>query len=549
MAENEPIGTPEEAAQAALRARPWWQKMLGLKRRPGAKWVRWGLTRWGKVVAFLLVVMVGMGAFGEYSMTPDFCRSCHIMEPYYQAWHESKHKNVACPDCHFLPGLNNTFYGKFQASSQAVKYITKTYGSKPHAEIQDASCMRATGSNGQPCHDTRILKDKGKVNWTVPNERGSTVTIKFDHTPHLTMERRGKQLRCVSCHSQIVQGKHIVVTLDTCFLCHFKGLKHGRDDQTVGTCKGCHDAPKGTIRLAVGNFDHKDYAGKGVKCENCHADTVRGEGLVPQQVCWNCHNQTTQIARYGETAEMHKAHVTLHKVECASCHVQIEHSLVAGAREETLPHAKLTMDSGTCGLCHEQMHVGPREMFRGVGGRGVPDMPSPMARARVNCIACHMTKNTESQNAEVKGQTFVATQDRCDYCHQEKYKGTLDTWRETIKLNLTRAEVAMLTAKTAASKATESPERTVEIQRLLDDAAYNIRFVKLAHGVHNVTYATALLNVATERCKQAEAVANGGPVPVPYVAPATTTPAAIPTTMPGATTNAAPGGKGTPGAP
>jgi hypothetical protein len=115
--------------------------------------------------------------------------------------------------------LEKTLYGKFQASSQAVKYLTKTYGSKPHAEVRDVSCMRSG------CHEKRLLE--GKVNWTVKSVTGQDVTIRFDHRPHLTEERRGQHLRCVSCHSQIVQGQHLVVTLDTCFLCHFKGFERG----------------------------------------------------------------------------------------------------------------------------------------------------------------------------------------------------------------------------------------------------------------------------------------------------------------------------------
>jgi nitrate/TMAO reductase-like tetraheme cytochrome c subunit len=461
---------------------------------------------------FLLVVVVGLGGmagFAEYSMQPEFCQGCHIMQPYYKAWHESSHKGVPCVDCHFLPGLNNTLYGKFQASSQAVKYITNTYGSKPHAEIQDASCMRAKGTNGQTCHDTRTLEGKGKVNWPVQTERGGQVTIHFDHTPHLTLERRGKQLRCVSCHSQIVQGKHIVVTTDTCFLCHFKGLKHGRDDQTVGTCKGCHDPPSQPIHLATGEFNHATYTDRGVKCENCHADTVRGDGAVPRQVCWNCHNQTDQISRYGETNMLHKEHVTAHKVECSGCHVQIEHSLVAGAREEQIPGTRFATDSGTCGMCHEQLHAGPREMFRGTGGRGIPDMPSPMARARVNCIACHMQKKEQGTDAEVIGQTFVATQDRCDYCHGDKYKGVLNDWRKLIATNQDKAEAALLSVKKLQSTWKGGSEDAVKVARLLDDAEFNIKFVKDSHGVHNPTYATALLNVARDRCREAETIMTG----------------------------------------
>src|SRR5947199_178535 len=42
---------------------------------------------------------LGVLATAAYSESPSFCRSCHIMEPYYQAWHSSKHKDVACVEC------------------------------------------------------------------------------------------------------------------------------------------------------------------------------------------------------------------------------------------------------------------------------------------------------------------------------------------------------------------------------------------------------------------------------------------------------------------
>ena len=63
------------------------------------------------------------------------------------------------------------------------------------------------------CHETRLLQGKVKFK-----------RFYFDHKPHLTELRRGKKLRCTSCHSQIVQGDHMKVTESTCFLCHFKEI-------------------------------------------------------------------------------------------------------------------------------------------------------------------------------------------------------------------------------------------------------------------------------------------------------------------------------------
>jgi nitrate/TMAO reductase-like tetraheme cytochrome c subunit len=480
--------------------------MLGIRRRTG-RFFKIKPTWWGYVLLTGFVFAAGGGAFAEYSMQPDFCRSCHIMEPYYQAWHSSTHKNVPCTDCHFEPGLQNTLKGKFEASSQAAKFITGTYGSKPHAQINDISCMRSG------CHEKRLLE--GKVDWPVITPKGNKVTIKFDHKPHLMEERRGKQLRCVSCHSQIVQGKHLVVTLDTCFLCHMKGKEHGRNEQTVGGCTSCHEAPKAKVKLATGDFDHADYLKRGVTCNNCHSESIKGDGAVPRQACWNCHNQPAQIAQFGETAKMHRAHISEHKIECSSCHVQIEHGLnptvsnIKSAVTSVQLSSHSGFDTGACGMCHQETHGGPAELYRGVGGRGVPDMPSPMSRAQVDCIACHKSKDANDAAATVIGQTFKATQESCNYCHGTKYDGALDSWKRQIAAQLAKAEAAY-------TRAAAVNDGTLHVRRLLDDADHNIRLVKLGHGVHNLAYSTALLNAATEWCEQVKGPAtrpvamNGG---------------------------------------
>src|SRR5206468_6633805 len=104
---------------------------------------------------------------------------------------------------------------------------------------------------------------------------------------------------------------------------------------------------------------------------------------------------------------------------------------------------------------------------------------------------CHMTKKTDNLSADVIGQTFVATQDRCDYCHGDKYKGVLGDWKKFITKQLDAAEASLLAVKEARSKSKIEPEAALQVDRAIDDAQYNIRFVKLGRGVHNVTYATA----------------------------------------------------------
>ena len=500
MAEKSTSESKEPTSDAVVpeeKRKPLWFRMLGLRRREG-RFIHYGLTKRGWFQFVLLVMVGGMIGFAEYSMSPEFCRSCHIMEPYYQAWRKSAHRDVSCSDCHFEPGLLNTLKGKFEASSQAVKYLTNTYGSKPHAEVQDASCLR------DGCHDRSSLKSAAK--WEVPRQRGGHVTIRFDHTTHLKPDRRGKKLRCVSCHSQTVRGQHMIVTLDNCFLCHFRGLKHGQSEPLLGGCRSCHDAPKDKIRLATGEFEHGQYIKRGVACESCHSDSVSGDGAVPRQVCWTCHNRSAQVAQYNDMTTVHDNHVTKHKVECSNCHIQIEHKLSTGpAYVPFKPGSRYeVLHKGTCGQCHEATHAGPAELYRGAGGRGVPDMPSPMYRTQVDCIGCHKARGRDTSESPVRGQTYLTVQESCNYCHAKKYAGRLDEWKKVVAERLTSAEVAYARAKADLVTKTLSEKKAKDVKGWLDDANHNIRLVKFGHGVHNVNYSTALLNYALEQCKKAQ---------------------------------------------
>ena len=214
-----------------------------------------------------------------------------------------------------------------------------------------------------------------------------------------------------------------------------------------------------------------------------------------------------EVERYADPPFLHQMHVTDHKIECTNCHMQIEHSLAAGASwgrgSPDLAHT--TGKSGTCAQCHQKMHAGPAELYRGTGGRGVIDMPSPMFRAQVDCIACHRNDTTAAVGpAEMSAHTFVASQVSCDYCHDTQYQSSLDEWRGLVTENLSRADAAYAAAQEMAVDAVLSGEEHQRVRELLEDAEHNIRLVKMGHGVHNVNYATAVLSVAVERCQEAQ---------------------------------------------
>jgi nitrate/TMAO reductase-like tetraheme cytochrome c subunit len=279
---------------------------------PGRRWRR------GRIVLAALGVLLVVGgvAFAglwHVSASPQFCSSCHIMEPYIQGWKASKHSPVACVECHYPPGFRDTVRVKFQAMTQVAKWATGTYSSKPFAEVEDASCLRSG------CHATAELEGKG----TVVAARG----VRFTHRVHLDAARVKEHLRCTSCHSQIVVNRHFEVDRRSCFLCHFKGMRHGSELTPIAGCTGCHGAPTGDILIGTVRFNHEDVVRRAVDCQKCHLNVVEGEGDAPRERCLACHNQPERLARYGETGVVHDIHVTRHPIECVRCHTEIKHRL------------------------------------------------------------------------------------------------------------------------------------------------------------------------------------------------------------------------------
>lgn len=462
----------------------------------------------GGAMVFFLVANVGMV---KYSESPQFCNSCHIMEPYYKAWKQSKHAGVACVECHYPPAenmgeLKKLFYKKYQNLSQVAKYVTRTYNSKPFAEVEDASCLRSG------CHSARLLDGKVDI-------KGGLA--RFDHRPHLNDKRRGRQLRCTSCHSQMVMGKHIEVTYDTCVLCHFKGRGEGREMKPLAGCVGCHDVPSKKIKVGNMTYDHGEFVSKrGVSCMNCHMDVVAGKGEATQDRCYTCHNDDDKVKHFGDTALVHEKHVTRKGVACMHCHQEMRHGLGLGDSSTRLPSlsgpafstAAAPSPHGPslkfeCSLCHTGQHDGPLAMYAGkTPGLLKADMPSPMFLADVDCVGCHYDGGRKT--AEIKGHTVKASAEACVKCHGKSFAGV---WEDT-KVAVS-GTVAKLTAKEAALQAAVpgiEGEKAKAARAALAEASRRLDFVRAGRGEHNVYMASALLTEADAKLSAGLAAAGAG---------------------------------------
>lgn len=427
------------------------------------------------ILSALGILIAGFIFYGllESTSKPGFCSSCHYMEPYVEAWKSSSHSDVTCTDCHFPPGIKSMIHGKFTAISMVVNYFTGVYKkSKPWAEISDSSCLRSG------CHTKRLLDGQ------VAFKEG----IIFDHKPHLSNLRRGKKLRCTSCHSQIVQGEHISVTETTCFLCHFKNQP---DETPINGCTGCHDLTAAAENGAV-IHDHSFAEAKNIDCRKCHGNMQVGDGAVPKERCSSCHAEIGHLEKISDIDFMHLQHVTDHKIECENCHSVIQHKSIAHTNE-IFPE---------CQTCHSNTHKAQLTLFKGIGGRDVPAHPNPMYISGLNCRACHVYHRIGKEDG-VFGDTEVANREVCEDCHGQGYGKLLDKWKMVMEQKVNQVDRLISSAKTDVDVFSGSVEKKINAKKFVEDAAYNFNLVKQANIVHNVAYADELLASAYNKIKAA----------------------------------------------
>ncbi len=442
------------------------------------RWKTWGLRSLQVALIFVPVGIAAAFVGMQTSSQPAFCGTCHIMKPYYESWKTSTHNDVPCVECHIPPGITAELQKKYEALSMVVKYFTGTYGTNPWAEISDEACLRPG------CHEQRLLVGREVFQ-----------NVLFDHRPHLLEMRREKKLRCTSCHSQIVQGQHIAVTESTCFLCHFKDT---RLNEGTARCTICHEVPEKLITTAGLSFDHAEVKRLGMECTLCHNNVVKGDGDVPQERCFTCHNDPARLARISDVELLHRMHVTEHKVDCLNCHLEIQHKIPK----------ELEVIATSCETCHVGGgHSPQRDLYVGIGGKGVAPQSAAMYLAGVRCESCHIVSHEGRR---------LASDVSCMSCHGAQFFRIYQDWQTTLshRLQKTKELLAHVKPILAAFEGAVPQSAQQRVQR----AEENILFVEKAHAVHNPGYASALLWKAYEDLQQAlTEVGLEDPLTAPWV--------------------------------
>ena len=110
--------------------------------------------------------------------------------------------------------------------------------------------------------------------------------------------------------------------------------------------------------------------------------------------------------------------------------------------------------------------------------------------------AVHTAPQEGAATAAIGGRTFRPTEDACLGCHGEKYRGMLARWAETLGKMRGMIDPKLAAARAALGAAADPKgAKPARARQLLDDADFNLKFVVLAKGVHNVFYAADLLKI------------------------------------------------------
>jgi len=239
----------------ARRARPRPSKVVKKTPSPAralrAKPLLWAL---GILVVLGAVLFVPVAVLTDQ---PAFCKTCHTMVPFYDAWKQGPHKDVSCIECHVDPGTARRLEHKFVALNEVyAEFFKHSTFPNYNAGIVDARC--------EHCHPDVVTQT------TTPGG-------KFSHVAHLN-----KGVRCAQCHASTA---HKVT---------FSALNSAR-------LLNVANAPAGLT-----------YVGEAFKASGGAPSALPGHKPVP---CSNCHDQANLQCSF-----CHGTPANHYGADCKACH-------------------------------------------------------------------------------------------------------------------------------------------------------------------------------------------------------------------------------------
>ena len=337
-----------------------------------------------------------LGVAEHETAQPDFCGSCHIMEPYHESWAADLHGgklDIACVDCHYAPGERTTIKAKLRGLSQVASYVSGRYGAtRPRAHVSNDSCMTAK------CHGDLTFMEKDI----------QVGTVHFKHANHLQVDpellkKVESDLAEMKSALQEAVGDELTAALESAA-------------REAGPFK---DRIARMVKLASGAPTEIELSDLEKLSELSHRG-VRLTQLAEIQ-CTNCHSYGARLTMDGHPAPAH--HFSVAATTCYTCHFNNE---------------GFNVGTNSCLMCHTQLPQGEILVHEELTAREGEQLKTPELTKRtvrmnhaailernVDCISCH---------ADVASDDAQVTRRDCERCHdQEKF---FEGWQEPFTVDL-----------------------------------------------------------------------------------------------------------------
>ncbi len=281
------------------------------------------------------------------------------------------------------------------------------------------------------CHQPKNIAEKEKL---------------LSKDKHRERTYLGLTTRCLSCHLDEHRGQ----LGNACLTCHqmedwkpASGFDHNKTDFALTgkhrsvDCEKCHKTAQDN-QFAVDKSYLKFSGFRFAQCSNCHQDAHQGRF---GEDCQRCHStsgwKSVHLTQFDHDNTRFPLKGKHRSVKCESCHLPGK------------PHRGLQFDQ--CKDCHTDHHLG-QFTDRASGGacndchnvysfspssftldqHQQTDFPLTGSHLAIPCIACH--EGTPSGGAIATSTTtpklnrFDFTSTRCQGCHQDRHRGTVDAY-------------------------------------------------------------------------------------------------------------------------
>lgn len=313
-------------------------------------------------VLAVLLLLAAAGVMGaavpafNASEKPSFCRTCHEMRPYYDAWAKGDHGSVDCVECHVDRGTMERITHKAEASKELWVHLTgDPRFPTSDLRIPDARCLACHGgirADGGPgfshkahartapcivCHagvghrvTAAALKKAGVLaasesTPTLAAGRSAPATESVGHADVLcTTCHVLEKMKCSGCHSPAHKAR------GACETCHRPGARWAFTHPASEECSSCHPAPAKhypvpctTCHTSAVPFEQATYSHASDSCATCHGTPARHNAAA---TCASCHRRPGVSWAFSHPsssscASCHNAPSGHNRaVSCASCH-------------------------------------------------------------------------------------------------------------------------------------------------------------------------------------------------------------------------------------